>query len=86
MEETYNVNIEKGEIGGVSVYEVTPVQISPDNQDRMSFQVHGGIYVMCGGDNAVAEAVQVAAASGIRALSVDYSMPSEFHSLPPSMT
>ena len=34
---------------------------------------------MCwAGDNAVAEAVQVAAASGMRALSVDYHMPPEF--------
>ncbi len=85
LEQTYKVNIEKGEIGGVSVYEVTPVQISPENQDRMFFHVHGGAYVLGGGDNAVAEAVQVAAASGMRALSVDYRMPPEFYSPPPSM-
>jgi acetyl esterase/lipase len=78
LEQTYKVNIEKGEIGGVSVYEVTPAQIPPEHQDRLFFHVHGGAYVLGGGDNAVAEAVQVAAASGIRALSVDYRMPPEF--------
>jgi acetyl esterase/lipase len=78
LEQTYKVNIEKGEIGGVRVYEVTPAQISPEHQDRLFFHVHGGAYVLGGGDNAVAEAVQVAAASGIRALSVDYRMPPEF--------
>lgn len=73
----YQVNIEQDEIGGVSVYQVTPAQIAPEHRDQLFFHVHGGAYVLGGGDNAVAEAVLVAAAVGIRALSVDYRMPPE---------
>ena len=77
LEQTYQVDIEQDEIDGVSVYRVTPAQIAPEHQDQLFFHVHGGAYVLGGGDNAVKEAVQVAAAAGIRALSVDYRMPPE---------
>ncbi|MFL2873595.1 MAG: alpha/beta hydrolase fold domain-containing protein [Pseudohongiellaceae bacterium] len=77
LEQTYQVDIEQDEIDGVSVYRVTPAQIAPEHQDQLFFHVHGGAYVLGGGDNAVKEAVQVAVAAGIRALSVDYRMPPE---------
>ena len=77
LEQTYQVDIEQDEIDGVSVYRVTPTQISPEHQNQLFFHVHGGAYVLGGGDNAVKEAVQVAAAAGMQALSVDYRMPPE---------
>ena len=45
LEQTYKVNIEKSEIGGVRVYEVTAAQISPDHQDRLFF-VHSFSFLM----------------------------------------
>ena len=77
LEQTANVSIEKDVVAGVTVYRVVPNQIAPEHRDDIFFHIHGGAYVLGGGDGAVAEAVQVASSSGIRAISVDYRMPPE---------
>lgn len=77
LEQMANVSIEKDRVAGVTVYRVEPAQIAAEHTDDIFFHIHGGGYVLGGGDNAVAEAVQVAASSGIRAISVDYRMPPE---------
>ncbi len=69
------VKIEKKEIAGVTVYSVTPDEIAPKHEDHLFFHVHGGGYVLGGGDSAVTEAVQFASLMGVPALSVDYRMP-----------
>ncbi|MEM1248261.1 MAG: alpha/beta hydrolase [Acidobacteriota bacterium] len=69
------VGIEKKEIAGVPVYVVTPNEVSPKHENHLFFHVHGGGYVLGGGDSAVTEAVSFASLMGIRAVSVDYRMP-----------
>lgn len=77
LEQMANVSIEKDVVAGVTVYRVVPNQIVPEHSDDIFFHIHGGAYVLGGGDGAVTEAVQVAASSGMRAISVDYRMPPE---------
>ncbi len=77
LEQTYGVSIEEDEIAGVRVYRVTPATVAAEHEEHLFFHVHGGAYVLGGGENAVSEAVQVAAAAGIPALTVDYRMPPE---------
>ena len=73
----FGVSIEKGDIEGVAVYHVTPKKADPRHADHVFLHVHGGGYVLNGGDASVSEAAMVAAAAGMRALSVDYRMPPE---------
>ena len=69
------LSIEKDEIEGVPVYRVTPNKVDPAHTDHLFLHVHGGAYVLGGGDAAATEAALVAARAGIPALSVDYRMP-----------
>lgn len=71
------VTITKDTMAGVKVYHVTPGRIAPEHKNHLFLHVHGGGYVLEGGDESVFEAVVVAASSGIRALSIDYRMPPE---------
>ena len=69
------LSIEKDEIEGVPVYRVTPNKVDPAHTDHLFLHVHGGAYVLGGGDASATEAALVAARAGIPALSVDYRMP-----------
>ncbi len=73
----FGVSIEKDEIEGVTVYRVTPAKVDPRHTGHLFLHVHGGAYVVNGGDASVTEAAIVAARAGIPALSVDYRMPPE---------
>jgi|AP95_1055475.scaffolds.fasta_scaffold02556_1 acetyl esterase/lipase len=70
-----NTTIEKQQLAGVTVYSVTPDTIAPEHKDHLFLHVHGGGYVILGGDAAPSEAATIAASSGIRSISVDYRMP-----------
>ena len=69
------LSIEKDEIEGVPVYRVTPNKVDPAHTNHLFLHVHGGAYVLGGGDAAASEAALVAARAGIPAVSVDYRMP-----------
>ena len=73
----FGVSIEKGEVEGVTVYRVVPEKVHPRHADHLFLHIHGGGYVLNGGDASVSEAAIVAASAGIPALSVDYRMPPE---------
>ena len=75
MASGYGLKIEKDEIEGVAVYRVTPSEIDPAHTRHLFLHVHGGAYVLGGGDASATEAALVAARAGIPALSVDYRMP-----------
>lgn len=67
--------IESRTLGGVTVREVTPLQVDPANRERVLLHFHGGAYVIYGGEASVAEAVLGAAYARTRVVSVDYRMP-----------
>ena len=75
MATTFGLSIEKDEIEGVTVYRVTPNKVDPRHTEHLFLQVHGGAYVLGGGDASASEAALVADRAGIPALSVDYRMP-----------
>ena len=75
MAGAFGLSIEKDEIEGVPVYRVTPNKVDPAHTNHLFLHVHGGAYVLGGGDAAASEAALVAARAGIPAVSVDYRMP-----------
>jgi monoterpene epsilon-lactone hydrolase len=68
------VSVERGEIEGVTVYHVIPDEIDPGHEDHLFVHVHGGAYVLNGGVACVGEALVIALATKMRALSIDYRM------------
>jgi len=73
-----DVTIEREQIAGINVYRVIPNEIAPEHTDHLFLHVHGGGYVLGGGDASVTEAVTIASASGIPAISIDYRMPPDY--------
>jgi acetyl esterase/lipase len=71
----FAVSIEPGEIDGVAVFRVTPNQPRAEHTQHLFLHVHGGGYVLNGGNAATVEAAMVAGRAGISTLSVDYRMP-----------
>ena len=77
MAERLRVTIEPAVIDGVKVYRLTPADMPAENNNRLLVHVHGGCYVLNPHLAALPEALQVAAASRIRTIAVDYRMPPE---------
>lgn len=77
VQEQAGVSIEKDVIDGVPVFRVTPNRVTPEHADHVFYHLHGGGYVLGGGDAAVTEAAMFAGAVGVPAISVDYRMPPE---------
>ena len=77
LQEMAGVSIEKDVIDGVPVYRVTPNRPAAEHQGHLFFHLHGGGYVLGGGDSAVTEAAVFAGSVGLPAISVDYRMPPE---------
>ncbi len=75
LQQQAGVAIEKATIASVPVFRVTPKQAAPEHEGHLFFHVHGGGYVLGGGDSAVGEAALIAGALGLNAVSVDYRMP-----------
>jgi acetyl esterase/lipase len=67
--------VEAVEINGVACYRVTPKTVAPGKEGRLLFHVHGGSFVFGGGLGATSEAVLLADAAQMPALSVDYRLP-----------
>ncbi len=77
MADRLHVSIEPSTIEGVKVYILTPADIPAENRNRLLVHVHGGCYVLNPHLAALPEALQVAAASRIKTIAVDYRMPPE---------
>lgn len=71
-------------VGGVRCYAVQPEVIRPADRNRLLFGVHGGGFVTGGGESGLLDAIEMAALTGIKVISVDYRMPPE-HPFPASM-
>jgi monoterpene epsilon-lactone hydrolase len=75
----FGVRIEKAMIGGVRAYMVIPAAVAPENRDRLLIHLHGGCYVLNGGEAGLPEAILMAGFGGFRVIAVDYRMPPEGH-------
>lgn len=67
--------VEPTKVAGVPCFRVTPKQVAPENEDRLIVHVHGGAFVFNAGISGAGEAVLLADACKMRALSIDYRMP-----------
>ena len=54
---------------------ITPSDIPPENRNRLLVHVHGGCYVLSGGESGTSEAIYMAAFGHFKVLSVDYRRP-----------
>ncbi len=62
------------QIAGVKVREITPASLDPAKSGKVLINLHGGGYVLNGGDASTGEAVLGAHYSGMKVISVDYRM------------
>ena len=69
------VSVEAAEVAGVPVFHVIPDKVAAHHEGNLFVHAHGGAFVLGGGIGAAAEALEVAASAGIRAISIDYRMP-----------
>jgi epsilon-lactone hydrolase len=70
----FPVNVEKGEMGGVKIHTVTPKTTPKKNCNRVLIYVHGGGYILNGGEGSVPEAMAMAYYGQIKVISIDYRM------------
>ncbi|PXX10314.1 alpha/beta hydrolase family protein [Mycolicibacterium moriokaense] len=78
LREHFNVESEPMTINGVQAYLVTPQDLPTENRDRLLVHIHGGCYVLSGGEAGTAEAIYMAGFGRFKVLSVDYRRPPEF--------
>jgi acetyl esterase/lipase len=78
LKQQLHVSVTEETIAGVRAYRVKPQTIAPENRNRLLVHVHGGAYVLGGGEAAAREAVLAAYFGKIEAVSVDYRMPPDF--------
>jgi len=70
----FNVDVKAEVIGGVKTHIVAPKSIPEKNKDRLLVYVHGGGYILNGGEGSVPEAMAMAHYGQIKVISVDYRM------------
>jgi acetyl esterase/lipase len=76
--------IEPTTIGGVPCFRITPKVIASECKARLLVHIHGGAFVLNGGEAATTEATLVADACKTRAISIDYRMPPD-HPFPAAL-
>ena len=79
LRERFAVTSESIVVNGAQAYMVTPRTIPPENRNRLLVHVHGGCYVLGGGESATTEAIYMAGFGHFKVLSVYYRRPPEFH-------
>ena len=75
LSEMLSVSIEQKEIEGINVYHVTPAEVDPRHADHLFVYVHGGAFVLNGGEAGLPEPIVIAHRAKMRVLSIDYRMP-----------
>jgi acetyl esterase/lipase len=70
----FTVDVKPEVIGGVKTHIVTPKTIPEKNRNRVLVYVHGGGYLLNGGEGSVPEAMALAHYGQIKVISVDYRM------------
>lgn len=76
LRDMFAVNIEKAELGGVEVLDVTPADGSQD-PDRVLINLHGGAFTVGWDGVALVESIPMAVLAGYRIVSVNYRMAPE---------
>ena len=74
LRDSVDASVSPDSIGGVPVFHVTPAELDPRHEDHLFMHVHGGAFVLNGGEAGVTEAILIAHNLGIRVVSIDYRM------------
>ena len=75
LAKAFSVSVKHDTIAGVSVYHVDPPEIATEHKGHLFLHVHGGAYVVNGGEAGTFEAILLASQLKIPVLSIDYRMP-----------
>ena len=78
LRERFKVKTEPLTVNGVQAYMITPQEIAPEHRNRLLVHIHGGCYVLSGGEAGTTEAIYMAGFGRFKVLSVDYRRPPEF--------
>src|SRR5215470_3598604 len=78
LRERFGITSESMVVNGAQAFMLTPRAIPPENRNRLLVHVHGGCYVLGGGESATTEAIYMAGFGHFKVLSVDYRRPPEF--------
>jgi acetyl esterase/lipase len=78
LSEQYSISIRQEKIEGIDVYQLTPAEVDPRHEDHLFVYVHGGAFVLNGGEAGLAEPIVIAHRSKMRVLSIDYRMPPRY--------
>lgn len=70
----FSVDVKAGVIAGVKTHTVSPKSLPEKNRDRLLIYVHGGGYILNGGEGSVPEAMAMAHYGQMNVISVDYRM------------
>jgi monoterpene epsilon-lactone hydrolase len=70
----FQVDVTSGTIGGVKVHTVVPKTLPAKNQNKLLLYVHGGGYILNGGEGSVPEAMAMAHYGQMKVISIDYRM------------
>ena len=84
MAQVLSVKVQHDSIADVNIYRVTPPEIAPEHINHLFFHVHGGAYILNGGEAGTFEAVLIASHLKIPVISIDYRMPPK-HPAPAAM-
>jgi len=76
--EQLGVSITQEEIEGINVYHVTPAEVDPQHTDHLFVYLHGGAFVLNGGEAGLAESIIIAHRLKMRVLHIDYRMPPKY--------
>ena len=76
--ERFGVTAQPMVVNGVKAYMLTPDNIPVENRDRLLMHIHGGCYMMFGGEAAITEGARMAGYGQFRVLSIDYRRPPTF--------
>ena len=60
LRERFGVKTEAMTVNGVNAFMVTPHNLPPENRNRLLVHMHGGCYVLQGGETATSEAIYMA--------------------------
>lgn len=84
MAKILSVKVKHDVIAGVNVYHVTPPEVAPEHKNHLFLHVHGGAYILNGGEAGTFEAILIASHLKIPVVSIDYRMPPK-HPAPAAM-
>ena len=78
LREQLLVSVENDKIEGVNVYHLKPAEVDYRHVDHLFVYVHGGAFILNGGEAGLQEAIIIAHRAKMQVLSIDYRMPPRY--------